>query len=459
MITSSPLNEPIPPGRGHRRAIFLAAMLHAAAATPSAAAARTVAEKAAGHQSDRQAVVEAIVRIIQTEFAYPDKRQRVIARLKQGLAAGRYDTDDHSFAARVTEDLLSASGDKHLYLVYDPAKQVALSNSPLPAEDAITASTGILAERFKRENQGLIEQKILPGNVRYLNITAFDWTIDVTGAVYDDALRFLRGGDAIVIDLRENAGGVPDAVRYLLSYFVAPRELLATFYRGATATEFRALDRVPGGQIVGKPLYVLTSDTTASAAEEFAYYVFNHHIGEVVGEKTAGAGNIKDDFPVAPGFVLSASVARSVDPFTRGNWEGVGITPNVATPASSALAAAHVRALERISQSATGPIKLELALDLRLARARWHLPKISSDDLARYAGIYGDRRVWVAQNVMHWQRGDQPELLMEPLGADWFLLGDSGNQAHFQIAGGHAIALTISRRDGDSPTIVRTGPE
>ena len=35
-------------------------------------------------------------------------------------------------------------------------------------------------------------------------------------------MRFLSGGDAVIIDLRKNGGGSPDAVRYLVSHFLAP---------------------------------------------------------------------------------------------------------------------------------------------------------------------------------------------------------------------------------------------
>lgn len=221
--------------------------------------AASAAETISPASSDRKALIDEIVAVVEANFAFPEKRDLVIGRLRESLSSGRYDTDDHTFAVRVSEDLMAASGDKHLYLVNDPAQQIALSNSPKPADDTIAAPDGVWAARFRRENYGLVEQKILDGNVRYLNITSFYWTNGVTGQAYDDAIRFLREGDAIIIDLRRNPGGVPEAVRYLLSHFVQPDELLATFYEGSKVTEFRALDHVTVGRIMGRPLYVLTS--------------------------------------------------------------------------------------------------------------------------------------------------------------------------------------------------------
>ena len=43
-------------------------------------------------------------------------------------------------------------------------------------------------------------------------------------------MRFLRGGDAVIIDLRRNGGGSPDAVQYLVSHFLEPNRPLVTFY-------------------------------------------------------------------------------------------------------------------------------------------------------------------------------------------------------------------------------------
>ena len=445
------------------KAMSVAAALVMASTTSSAAEAKTAGRRPVSNQAvavrfERKSAVDRIIAIIRTQSAFPEIRERVIASLLSGLSTGRYDTDDHGFASRVTSDLLAASGDKHLYLVYDPTKQATLSKASRPAKDTISAPAGLLADRFARENHGLVEQKILAGNVRYLNIVAFDWTDGVSAFAYDDALRFLRGGDAVVIDLRENAGGIPDAVRYLLSYFAEPRELIATFYQGTTVTELRTLDRIPGGRFARTPLYVLTSGRTASAAEAFAYYVSSRGIGEIIGERSAGAGNIKDDFPIDPGFVLSVSVARSVDPVTLSNWEGVGVAPTVATPASQALAAAHVRALERLSADTRASTNQEFTLALRLARARWQPSQIGTEGLTRYAGTYGDRRIWVEGDRLYWRRGDQTPIRLEPLGDHWFLLGDTQNQARFAIRDDRSVSVTISRPDGDGAAIARSRP-
>jgi hypothetical protein len=84
--------------------------------------------------------------------------------------------------------------------------------------------------------------------------------------------------------------------------------------------------------------------------------------------------------------------ARPIDAVTKTNWEGVGVKPTVA-PVTSALKTAHVRALELLTRRATAIDRRRLAWESRIARARLRPPRIDAATFARYAGMYGDRRV------------------------------------------------------------------
>ena len=87
------------------------------------------------------------------------------------------------------------------------------------------------------------ELKVLPGNIRYMETIGFFWGGDSTKAVYDNAMRFLKGGDAIIIDMRKNGGGSPEAVQYMISHFLeaehADRHLLHAGQKGDTLEEPR----------------------------------------------------------------------------------------------------------------------------------------------------------------------------------------------------------------------------
>ena len=104
-------------------------------------------------------------------------------------------------------------------------------------------------------HHGITELRVLPDNVRYMKVAAFFWTEGETSRAYDDAVRFLKDGEAIVVDLRGNGGGDALAVRYLVSHFVEPNKLLLTFLEGGKPPEeSRSLAEPPSGRLTGRPL-------------------------------------------------------------------------------------------------------------------------------------------------------------------------------------------------------------
>lgn len=127
--------------------------------------------------------------------------------LRAANIAGRYDTTDPAtFATRITEDISRTGNDTHLYLEYDPRRFDLLNRATLSEAASDGDVRALLTARARRAHYGLSDMRLLSGNIRYLRISAFDWVEDETGQAYDDAMRFLKSGDAVIIDLRGNGG-------------------------------------------------------------------------------------------------------------------------------------------------------------------------------------------------------------------------------------------------------------
>jgi hypothetical protein len=168
-----------------------------------------------------------------------------------------------------------------------------------------------------------------------------------TVGAYDSAMRFLKGGRAIIIDLRGNRGGETDAAHYLLSHFFEPGALMLTMVSAHQPdVQVRASPYLANPRLMGIPLYVLVNASSRSAAEAVAYTVEQFKLGEVVGERTEGAAHFSDDTAVAPFYRLSVPTGRTEDPVSHGDWEGVGVTPTIAATSSDALDVAYAKALE-----------------------------------------------------------------------------------------------------------------
>jgi len=359
--------------------------------------------------AQRDAVIEAVKTAYRKSYVFPEKVPAIVSRLEASQAAGRYAVGNaFELANLVTTDLREASQDGHAYMQYDPRRHAA-AIAAAPADGA-TLSDALDRAQARRAHHGLSEARILPGNVRYLRIESFQWASDETGQAYDAAMRFLKDGDAVIIDLRGNGGGSAEAVQYLVSHFLKPGTLEITFTEaGQAPIQTRVLDHLPAGRMIGKPLYVLVDRSSASAAESFAYDVQQFHIGTLVGATTAGAANNNSFVPIAPGYMLSVSTGRPVHPVTGTNWEGTGVAPDLEVNPATALAQAHLVALQKLASSERdAAIQEDHAWAIADAQAAVHPATVPPKLLHSAPGRYGPYVVTAAPDGLWIARPGHP---------------------------------------------------
>lgn len=402
---------------------------------------------------DPAAIVAEVRRIIAARYVLPERRPALDAVLAEGLSSGRYrTTDPNQLADRINDDLARVGHDRHLNFRYVPGGLASApgARTPNPADDEAAA---------RRRNYGIRELRLLPGNIRYMAYDGFEWTGPATAAALDNALRFLRDGDAVIIDLRRNGGGSPDAVQYLVSPLMEANRPLMSFYMNGSETADRTatLAEVPAGRMISKPLYVLTSRRTASAAEEFSGHVAGFHLGELVGENTAGAGFRNEIVGVGDGFRLSVSVGRAVLAATGRDWEAVGHAPTLSAPVDQALEAAQVHALRRLAAAAAPGERARIEAAAALLDAQLH-PVSPALPLASYTGRFGERVIALEGGKLTYRRGDGPKLTMVPVGANAFAFEeDAGTRIEFAVTDAAASGFDIVRLNGPRETLARTG--
>ena len=428
----------------------------AAALVPASASAQAPASSATQAKIDPKAVVADVRRIINENYVLPVMRPKLDAVLAKGLAAGRYDTTDvNLLAERINADMESVAHDGHLGMHFDPKQAADLRARPDAGADDAPPSAEEIAFADKL-NHGITQMKVLPGNIRYMELVGFFWGGKKTEEVYDNAARFLKGGDAVIIDLRKNGGGSPDAVRYLVSHFLEPGRPIVTFYmRGLAGDTWKSLNVPADGRLNGKPLYVLTSGRSASAAEEFAGHVGGFKLGELVGDTTAGGGYRNTFYPVAGGYVFSVSVGRAVLASTGKDWEKVGIIPTIKVDQTKALEAAQIHSLRRLAANATGREKEVLQGSVQVLEAQLN-PVKPALSLDRYAGVYGVRHITREEGTLAFQREGGPKTRLIPVGPNEFAFVDDPMQrVSFKVAGNSATELQLVRGDGSTVVAAR----
>ena len=401
--------------------IIVIACAAAVALTSTVQAESRAETTSAARQLDAHAVVAEVRRIIAERYVVAERRAALDAVLAEGLALGRYEAaEPGTLAERINADLERVGRDRHLGFEFDPQDAAMLARR----SDRENPDPGAFERQMRRINHGVTELRVLPGNIRYMEYTGFAWIGPESAAALDTAMRFLAGGDGIIIDIRRNGGGDSDASRYLLSHFMPPGQPLFTYYReGGRISRVSTLPEVPAGRIAGKPLYLLTSNTTASAAEEFAGNFAGYRLGEVIGETTAGAGHAADLVPIDGRFVLSLSIGRVVLASTGRDWEATGIAPTIRADASQALDTAHAHALRWLATSAPAGERASLEAMAEGIAARVE-PRSPALPLAAYAGSFGERGVEVEHARLYYRFGERPRRALIPLGGNLFTFED-----------------------------------
>jgi hypothetical protein len=421
----------------------------ALAATASAAPPQLTREQA-------RAAAQEVIRLVEAHYVFPEKRAAIAGALKTARDAGRYDvTVPQELADRVTQDLFAASKDGHLNFNFDPDQFQDIQRPRRGPEPSPFS-----AENQRRRNDGYEEMRVLPGNVRYVRVTAFMWS-DQAPRIVDAAARFLADGDAVIVDLRGNGGGHAEAVQRLISYFF-PRggQELIRFHDGLSGETRvnRVLSDLPSPRLAGKPLYVLIDGGAASAAEEFAYHIEQFKLGTLVGKTTAGAANNNQLYPVPPFFVASISVGRPEHPVSQTNWEGRGVAPAVETPSPAALDHAQLLALHTLAARANPQARRDYDWDIAGLQAKLRPMVVPPAALDAYVGTYGIRRIWREGATLMFQREQRDPTVMIPMGNDLFGLANSPLvRVQFRRNGGRVVGFDQVTKDGVVGSSDRTG--
>ena len=156
-------------------------------------------------------------------------------------------------------------------------------------------------------------------------------------APYIDAMCSLAvGAERLVLDLRACGGGDTDTVAMIHGWLLGAEPVLLGWFehRHQPTVEYRSR---PGRLVYDGPVDVLTSHRTFSGGEDLAYVLQAHRRARVIGEPTAGGAHPVEHFTLTHGLICQIPVARSVIARTGGNWEGVGVTPDIRCPADDAL--------------------------------------------------------------------------------------------------------------------------
>jgi retinol-binding protein 3 len=303
----------------------------------------------------RTKVIDTILKRLNDSYVFPEVAKKMEQSIRERVAKKEYDqiTSAKEFATTLTKDLQAVSNDKHLRVRY--------SHQPIPERGERREPSAEEREQFKRDmtwmNHGFAKVERLRGNLGYLEFSHFadeNLGADTVAA----AMNFINGTDALIIDLRNNGGGNPAMVALVCSYLFGPEpvHLNDLYWREGNRTdEFWTRKEVAGKRYLNKDVYVLTSKRTFSGAEEFSYNLKNLKRATIIGETTGGGAHPGGGYRVNEHYMMFVPTGRAISPITKTNWEGTGVTPDVAVPAEQALLVARLMALKKSLTTLANP--------------------------------------------------------------------------------------------------------
>ena len=295
----------------------------------------------------KTAVLDAIFSQLHDVYVFPETAKHMEAYVRDRVAQGDYEKIEsgQAFAEKLSSDLQAISKDKHLNVRYshETLPPRAERNEPTAAE--VEAQQRWL----KQTNFGFQKLERLPGNIGYIDLRGFMGPELGQGTVAA-AMNFVANTDALIFDLRQNGGGDPAMVALITSYLFGDEKvhLNDLYWRREDRTEqFWTLpDKVQGARFQDKTIYVLTSNRTFSAGEEFTYNLQNLKRATIVGETTGGGAHPGDMVRLHEHFRAFIPSGRAINPITQKNWEGTGVIPDVPVAKEIALETAYKLALE-----------------------------------------------------------------------------------------------------------------
>lgn len=396
-------------------------------------------------------VVGQVATLIENNYFDPTRATQIADDLRTRAQAGQFDSlrDPRDLATAVTVRLQPS--DRHFRLTWSSAEPGA--NDPGPEQSLETVE--------RRNAYGFRRVEMLPGALGYIDLRTFaDFSFakadEPARRAADAALALISSADAVIVDLRNNGGGAPSMVGYLVSAFTPPDANIYNTFKHRSDPPGNERPQQPYSKPrLSVPLYILISGRTASAAESMAYTLQAPKRAVIVGEVSHGAAHPGGEFPVGDGFNVFISTAAAINPITGTNWEGVGVKPDVPVPSGKALERAETLALEGIVKNNPDHIETRWILEALQAEAT----PTAGAPLSDYVGNYTGAAAIVAKNAaLALQRDQRPAWPLVRIHGDVFAVRDepfrrveferdaSGKITRFQLirAGGAATWFRLT---------------
>ncbi len=318
--------------------------------------------------------IEKVKKIISSNYLYADKidEDKLEKSAVEGYVSGLGDDYTEYIPAdemnEFTEDITGSFVGVGIYMIADEETQKVVVYYPIPdspaekagvkAGDIIVSVDGIeypfeefntIAEKIRGEagtkvklvverdgkqlnfeitrekvNTNPITTEVLENNIGYLTLPSFD---SGTAEKFKEKVEELKnkGIKSLIIDLRNNGGGIVDESTEIADYILEKGKTIMTTVDNKDNKEETKSKNDP---IFDMPIVILTNENTASASEILTGALKDNGKAKVIGTNTYGKGVIQTVFTLTDGSGLKLTTAEYYTPNGTA-INGVGIKPDI----------------------------------------------------------------------------------------------------------------------------------
>ncbi len=229
------------------------------------------------------------------------------------------------------------SGDRIIAIDGVPVADLGYDESLRRVSGAVGTKVRLTVQRVHRKpfdvsltrepvKLAIVTSRLIQPGIGYLRVASFSADVDQAAREQIVALEKKSPLSGLVLDLRENPGGVVNAAVALADEFLDRGTIVSE--KGRSAGTNHQYDAKPGDLLEGKPLVVIVDGGTASAAEIVAGALQDNRRALLIGTRTFGKGLVQTIMPLRTGDAMVLTTARYYTPSGR-SIQAQGIAPDV----------------------------------------------------------------------------------------------------------------------------------
>ena len=224
----------------------------------------------------------------------------------------------------IPNDLILAIDDKStVNLTGSQAANLLRGPVGLPLKMKLKRGKEILTKTITREELKFktVSSQLLNNNIAFIKIDSF--IPENTSNLFKDEITKHASADGIILDLRNNSGGLLKNAIEIADMFLAEGKIVSTVNLTKTVNEY-----ANSSQVYNLPIVILVNENTASASEILTSALKENKRAIVIGERTFGKGLVQEIIKLPDDSALHVTIASYLTP-AGNNLNKKGVIPDV----------------------------------------------------------------------------------------------------------------------------------